>query len=197
MWEKEKKLKKKLCIIMSLLLLLCSISVTEEFHVVTANAETINNYGLQDNIQDGVILHCFDWTYNDIRAELPNIAKAGFTSIQTSPAQTGVNSGIWYWLYQPLGFSVSSNDLGTRSELQQLCTEAERYGIKVIVDVVANHLAGNHTNIQSDLKDSKYWHTMDKSIIIPIATQSLTVILECRILPQKMNMYSNWFEIIS
>ncbi|MCR5737048.1 MAG: starch-binding protein [Eubacterium sp.] len=152
-------MKEKICIIMSLLLLLCSISVTEEFYVVPANAETINNYGLQDNIQDGVILHCFDWTYNDIKAELPNIAKAGFTSIQTSPAQTGVNSGIWYWLYQPLGFSVSSNDLGTRSELQQLCTEAERYGIKVIVDVVANHLAGNHTNIQSDLKDSKYWHT--------------------------------------
>ncbi|MCR5837625.1 MAG: starch-binding protein [Lachnospiraceae bacterium] len=118
-----------------------------------------NNYGLADNIQDGVILHCFDWKYNDIKAELPNIAKAGFTSIQTSPAQTGVNSGIWYWLYQPLGFSVSSNDLGTRSELQSLCTEADKYGIKIVVDVVANHLAGNHTNIQSDLKDSKYWHT--------------------------------------
>ena len=38
-----------------------------------------NKYKLKDNIQDGVILHCFDWTYNDIKAELPKIAKAGFT----------------------------------------------------------------------------------------------------------------------
>jgi len=118
-----------------------------------------NSYGLKESIQEGVILHCFDWKYNDIKAELPNIAKAGFTSVQTSPAQVGVNSGIWYWLYQPLGFYIGTNDLGTRSDLQSLCTEADKYGIKVIVDVVANHLAGNHTNIQSDLKDSKYWHT--------------------------------------
>jgi alpha-amylase len=67
-------------------------------------------------------------------------------------------------LYQPLGFYVSSNDLGTRAELQDLCTEAEKYGIKVVVDVVANHLAGNHTNIQSDLKSSQYWHTFGSSI---------------------------------
>ncbi|MBR3644915.1 MAG: hypothetical protein IKN54_00700, partial [Lachnospiraceae bacterium] len=121
-------------------------------------AENYNQYGLADSIQDGVILHCFDWKYNDIKNELPNIAKAGFTSIQTSPAQVGVNSGIWYWLYQPLGFYIGNNDLGTREELRQLCTEADKYGIKVVVDVVANHLAGNHTNIQNDLKDEKYWH---------------------------------------
>ena len=46
-----------------------------------------NEYGLVDNIQDGTILHCFDWKYNDIKAELKNIADAGFTSVQTSPAQ--------------------------------------------------------------------------------------------------------------
>ncbi len=153
-------IKKGLSIFMLPVLLSTSIFLTD----VVKNPDSLqvsaatNSYGLQSNIQDGVILHCFDWKYNDIKAELPNIAKAGFTSIQTSPAQTGVNSGIWYWLYQPLGFSVSSNDLGTRNELQQLCTEADKYGIKVIVDVVANHLAGDHSNIQSDLKADTYWH---------------------------------------
>ena len=38
-------------------------------------------YELTDNIQDGVILHCFDWTYQQIIDELPNIAAAGFSSI--------------------------------------------------------------------------------------------------------------------
>lgn len=41
----------------------------------------------KDSIQHGVILHCFDWKYTDIQAELQNIKDAGFTAIQTSPVQ--------------------------------------------------------------------------------------------------------------
>lgn len=122
-----------------------------------------NKYKLKDNIQDGVILHCFDWTYNDIKAELPKIAKAGFTSIQTSPAQPN-GTGTWYWLYQPISFSIGTNGVGTKAELQSLCDEAEKYGIKVIVDVVANHLRGDHNNIDNDLKPSEYWHTFGGGI---------------------------------
>ncbi|MBQ8133920.1 MAG: hypothetical protein IJ192_05905, partial [Clostridia bacterium] len=125
---------------------------------VSANAAETNSYGLAQSIQEGTILHCFDWTYNDIKAELPNIAKAGFTSIQTSPVQPAAGTGAWYWLYQPLGFSVGK-ELGTKDELKALCAAADEYGINVVVDVVANHLADNHTNIQEDLKADKYWHT--------------------------------------
>ena len=145
--------------ILSSFLALCVVFTS--FVVTPVTAQAANDYGLADNIQDGVILHCFDWKYNDIKAELPNIAKAGFTSVQTSPAQVGVSSGKWYWLYQPLGFYAGTNDLGTVDELRSLCQEADKYGIKVIVDVIANHLAGDHTNIQSDLKDSQYWHQPD------------------------------------
>lgn len=119
-------------------------------------AETTTDYGLMEKIQDGTILHCFDWKYTDIIDEIPNIAKAGFTSVQTSPAQLGAGTGIWWWLYQPMGFSIQTNDLGTKEELTQLCTEAEKYGIKVIVDVVANHLNENHT--QTEIDDTMY-HT--------------------------------------
>lgn len=116
-------------------------------------------YELTDDIQDGVILHCFDWTYQQIIDELPNIAAAGFSSIQTSPAQTAVvGNSIWYYLYQPNNFTIGNSGLGSESDLQRLCTEADRYGIHVIVDVVANHLAGDHSNIDDSLKDSQYWH---------------------------------------
>ena len=121
--------------------------------------DAANDYGLADSIQEGTILHCFDWKYKDITEELPNIAAAGFTSIQTSPAQMPAGSDKWYWLYQPLGFYVpDSQPLGTKEELRTLCSEAEKYGIFVVVDIVANHLAGDHSNIQNDLKDSQYWH---------------------------------------
>ena len=137
------------------LMLSCTLAATTVFsnfgwsansNVRAAETETVveetqvdsNDYGLCDDIQDGVILHCFDWKYNDIKAELPAIAEAGFTSVQTSPAQKG-DGDVWYWLYQPQTFSIQSNALGSKSELQALCDEAEKYGIKVIVDVVANH----------------------------------------------------------
>ncbi len=135
-------------------------ATTDESNVSATSSESVsaNKYGLKDNIQDGVILHCFDWTYNDIKAELPNIAEAGFTSVQTSPAQPN-GTGTWYWLYQPTSFSIGTNGIGTKAELQSLCDEAEKYGIKVIVDVVANHLNGDHSRIDSDLRASQYWHT--------------------------------------
>ena len=151
---------------MSILSASLSAFVSGSFGVQAAESSptvSANKYKLKDNIQDGVILHCFDWTYNDIKAELPKIAKAGFTSIQTSPAQPN-GTGTWYWLYQPISFSIGTNGIGTKAELQSLCDEAEKYGIKIIVDVVANHLRGDHNNIDNDLKPSEYWHTFGGGI---------------------------------
>lgn len=110
-------------------------------------------------------MHCFDWTYQQIIDELPDIAKAGFSSVQTSPAQLAVKgNSIWYYLYQPNCFAVGDSGLGSEADLKRLCTEADKYGIKVIVDVVANHLAGDHSNIDSDLKGSEYWHHAGSNI---------------------------------
>lgn len=106
------------------------------------------DYGLPSTIQEGNILHCFDWTINDVKQELPDIAAAGFGSIQLSPLQRGdVRTGsAWHDLYRPYDLAFKEG-LGTRQELTDLCAEAEKYGIKIIVDVVANHVdktAGYH-----------------------------------------------------
>ncbi len=133
--------------------------LTSGFALNAGTVEAANSYGLQSNIQDGTILHCFDWTYQQIIEELPNIAKAGFTSVQTSPAQAArTDNSIWYCLYQPAGFYVGDAGLGSEADLRRLCSEADKYGIKVVVDVVANHLAGDHTYIDDSLKDYQYWH---------------------------------------
>lgn len=110
--------------------------------------QAANSYGIPDAIQDGNILHCFDWTFNDIKAELPNIAKAGFGSVQVSPVQGNCLSGAeWFYAYMPYDFVFKANGNGSRQQLKDLCAEAEKYGIKIIVDVVANHVnqaAGYH-----------------------------------------------------
>lgn len=110
----------------------------------TAALGQSNTYGLPADIQDGNILHCFNWTINDVRNDLQQIAEAGFGAVQLSPLQRrNVSaSAIWYDLYRPYdyAFQETNNVMGTSADLTALCTEAHSYGIKVIVDVVANHV---------------------------------------------------------
>lgn len=120
-----------------------------------ANAQS--KYGLPSEIKEGNILHCFDWKMTDVQKELPNIAEAGFVAVQISPVQRNVNSGvIWYDVYRPYDFKfVGSNGIGKADELKSLCAEAEKYGIKVVVDVVFNH-------VDSKGYHDSWWDTGDR-----------------------------------
>ena len=123
---------------------------------MASNIFADNKYGLKDNIQDGVILHCFDWTLADIQEEIPNIAKAGFTAVQTSPVHERAGKGsVWYDVYRPYDFKIG-NGLGSEADLKALCAKAHEYGVKVIVDVVANHT--DHPNVAERLKDESLYH---------------------------------------
>ena len=106
-----------------------------------------NAYGLPEDIQDGNILHCFNWPLSTIKENLPTIAEAGFGAVQVSPLQRADVLSNWHWydLYCPYDIALKeSAAMGSRADLVALCAEAENYGIKVIVDVVANHV--NWTN---------------------------------------------------
>ena len=51
---------------------------------MTANATPAEEYGLMDNIQDGVILHCFDWKYSSgflCRTDLSGTAGGRYRSV--------------------------------------------------------------------------------------------------------------------
>ena len=123
---------------------------------MASNIFADNKYGLKDKIQDGVILHCFDWTLADIQEEIPNIAKAGFTAVQTSPVHERAGKGsVWYDVYRPYDFKIG-NGLGTEADLKALCAKAHEYGVKVIVDVVANHT--DHPTVAERLKDESLYH---------------------------------------
>ena len=139
---------------------------------LTVNASA--DYGLMDNCQDGVILHAWEWSFNNIRENMANIAAAGYTSVQTSVIQQakestkGKTNENWWVYYQPANFTIDdtgNSALGTKAEFKAMCDEAHKYGIHVIVDVVSNHL-GNQTKynisnaVPSDIKDdSNCWHS--------------------------------------
>lgn len=104
---------------------------------------------LRDKVGDGVMLHAFNWSYNTIKENLPAIAAAGYTTVQTSPVQqpkdystSGDVTGQWWKLYQPISFHIAEESwLGTKDDLKSLCDEADKYGIKIICDIVSNHIA--------------------------------------------------------
>lgn len=111
------------------------------------------------SIQEGTILHCFDWKYIDIMAELDNIKAAGFTAIQTSPAQTnyeGLTS--WNTLYRPRNTEIGPNALGTKEQLKDLCKAAHGKGLKIIVDIVANHTDGSLQWVENYWKNGDLYH---------------------------------------
>lgn len=102
-------------------------------------------------------LHLFQWKLIDIIAELPTIKDCGYDFIQISPVQ-GIKTGNFEWwkLYQPLGMRIVDGYIGTREDLIQLCREAKKLDIKVIVDVVLRHTAtaDNDCSVPSNEVDS-------------------------------------------
>lgn len=114
-------------------------------------------------IKAGNILHCFDWKFTDIQAELDNIKAAGFVTVQTSVAQknyVGVGPQDWSAIYRPWDTSVG-NGLGTAAELQALCAAAHAKGMYIIVDVVANHTDGNGNGPEPYKGMDDFWKNTD------------------------------------
>ena len=127
----------------------------------SANAQEVE----QVKTCDDVILHCWSWSFNTIRENMADIAAAGYTCLQTSPAQHCVTEtrgdkgggnklfgkGYWYYHYQPTDWKIGNYQLGTREDLQAMCAEAAKYGIRVIVDVLPNHTSVDDTRVSDDL----------------------------------------------
>ena len=173
--KKRLKLNKFLGILLAVVMAVTSFMIVPKTALAVTNPDTVaaSENGLMDDVQDGVILHCWDWSFNNIKDQMAEIAAAGYTAVQTSPIQAakestlGKGNDMWWIYYQPKSFEIDNSGqsaLGTKSEFEAMCEEAHKYGIKVIVDVVANHL-GNQSGydlsnaIDDDIRlDSDCWH---------------------------------------
>lgn len=149
-----KKIKKIASLVTAATLLTSSLAATISVSAAVnsgapANVSAVSaDVSLPDKVGDGVMLHAFNWSYNSIKENLPAIAAAGYTTVQTSPVQQPKDygtsndvAGQWWKLYQPVSMSIAKKTwLGTKDELKALCTEADKYGIKIICDIVSNHM---------------------------------------------------------
>ena len=105
------------------------------------------------------ILHLFQWRINDIILELKTIKDQGFNAIQISPIQGTKDSGMEWWkLYQPINLKIGNEQIGSKKDLINLIQEARKYNLKIIVDIVLRHVAGDesyplkpHRNVDPEL----------------------------------------------
>ena len=130
----------------------------------------LNQNGLASSVGEGVILHCWNWSFDAIKSEMANIAAAGYTAVQTSPVQRPKEGAVgntqgndWWKVYQPTTLCFAPDGhvwFGTKDDFKAMCDEADKYGIKVIVDVVANHMANNRTDTNREfgtVRSNIFW----------------------------------------
>ncbi len=132
-----------------------------------------NNYGLTDTVNEGKILQAWNWSYENAIALMPKVAEQGFTTMQISPPNEikmptkgvavcaapvdGIAPNGWWMFYQPAGFQLNEsedNALGTKAEFVEMCAEAKKYGIKILVDAVINHMGTDDDHVGKYDNDS-------------------------------------------
>lgn len=126
------------------------------------------------NTVDDAILHAWSWSFNTIADNMKQIAEAGYDWVQTSPAQAcyvGDGGGMalfsqpgdsvmgkWYYYYQPIDWTIGNYMLGNRDEFRAMCDSAYKYGVNIIVDVLPNHTAIDHTKVLPGLDNAVGGH---------------------------------------
>ena len=110
-----------------------------------------------------VILHAFDWSYDNITEQAELIASLGYRSVLVSPAMKSLSlpSGSkWWQRYQPQDYRLIDNPLGNTLDFKRMVERLAELSIWVYVDVVFNHMA-NESDIRADLEYPNQWDRED------------------------------------
>lgn len=112
----------------------------------------------------GAILHAWCWSFDTITENLKDIKEAGYTSIQTSPinnCKVGDSGGTalysdgekgkWWYHYQPTDYVIGNYQLGSVDNFKKMCQEADKLGIKIIVDVPMNHVSSDVSVVNKNI----------------------------------------------
>jgi len=107
-----------------------------------SNTQTEKEYSSAAR-QDGVIVHLFEWRWDDIAAECEEfLGPAGYSAVQISPPSENhiIGSRPWFERYQPVSYQLETRS-GTRDQLADMVARCASAGVDIIADVVINHMA--------------------------------------------------------
>lgn len=131
-----------------------------------------------------------DFTFDDLRQQLPYLKAIGIDTIYASPilkARPGSMHG-----YDAIDVGVLNPELGTEADWQALCREVQRLGLRWLQDIVPNHMAVSPNNpwlvdVMRHGPDSPYARFFDidwahpefeNKMILPILGHTLSEALE-------------------
>jgi len=158
-----------------------SITATLLFSSIAFAQQTTRDFSKEnarsspDWVKDAVIYEIYPRQYsqkgdfNSITNDLDRLKDLGVTVLWLMPIHPigkEKSKGTIGSPYAVKDFYAINSDYGTKADLQKLINEAHRRGMKVIIDIVANHTAWD-----SVMMKNKAFYTQDKSgnIIPPVA----------------------------
>uniref|UniRef100_A0A1I7XIS3 alpha-amylase n=1 Tax=Heterorhabditis bacteriophora TaxID=37862 RepID=A0A1I7XIS3_HETBA len=93
------------------------------------------------------IVHLFEWKWTDVAMECENFLQYyGYGAVQISPPMEHItlvqnNDMPWWIRYQPVSYKLVSRS-GNESEFKDMVDRCNRVGVRIVVDVVLNHMVG-------------------------------------------------------
>ncbi|VDL77251.1 unnamed protein product [Nippostrongylus brasiliensis] len=93
------------------------------------------------------MVHLFEWKWTDIAAECENFLQYyGYGAVQVSPPNEHItltqNNDLPWWVrYQPVSYKLTSRS-GTEAEFEDMVKRCNAVGVRIVVDVVMNHMVG-------------------------------------------------------
>jgi alpha-amylase len=90
--------------------------------------------------QPTAIFHAHDLWYDHVRSFVCEVGRQGYSHVQIAPAQASHPAGEWWARYQPVDYRRIEGR-GDEADLRALVDTAHGCGVKILADVVLNHMA--------------------------------------------------------
>ncbi|XP_043258991.1 alpha-amylase 2-like [Colletes gigas] len=94
------------------------------------------------------MVHLFEWKWMDIAKECENfLGPIGYGGVQVSPAQENLKipNRPWWERYQPMSYLWNTRS-GTKIEFADMVTRCNAVGVRIYIDMIANHMSADREN---------------------------------------------------
>ena len=116
-------------------------------------------------MRDGATLHTFMWSFQTIKEHMersPKLATLHPDQQRVRPSRTTASSGKGNWystgIHLPADQYDDCNYILGSGRVRQMCDIAHQYGVRVIVDAVANHFTSDWDVIDPSWQNEDYFH---------------------------------------
>jgi len=96
-----------------------------------------------------VILHAFNWTYDEVKNKAVEISNIGYKKVLVAPPLKSGPNCQWWARYQPQDIRVIDHCLGNKQSFRAMINALGNRGVDVYADIVLNHMA-NERNGATD-----------------------------------------------